>query len=273
MQMIETVFYWAAVIIYALGFAFMTISRVFRKEKFLDRGFILSNIGFALHSAAITVRWIQTGAPPFVSFFESASAAAWFAVLAYIILGNKIESLKLSGIGVLGGVFLLMGWASTPSISGEALSPVLKSVWLFIHATFATSAIGCYLVAMGISIVWLRKLKEDKENGNSEELPDQRLIDEVAFRFIAIGFLFYTIMVISGAIWANQAWGRYWGWDAIETWSLLSWLVYALYIHLHFTFKKLRGRFTAWYSIIAVLIAAFSLWGVSYLYDTIHLYG
>ncbi len=114
MQMIETLFYWLAVLLYALGFALMTISLVFKKEKYLDRGFILANIAFALHTATITVRWIQTGAPPFVTFFESASAAAWFAILAYLILANRIPSMKSVGIGVLCGVFLLMGWASTP---------------------------------------------------------------------------------------------------------------------------------------------------------------
>jgi ABC-type transport system involved in cytochrome c biogenesis permease subunit len=130
-----------------------------------------------------------------------------------------------------------------------------------------------FLVAAGISVLWLWR---EKRNGIISEkfaLPSNEIFDETAFRYVLVGFLFWTVMLVSGAIWANNAWGRYWGWDPIETWSLICWLVYALFIHLHFTFKKLRGAFTAWYATFAVLVAAFSLWGVGYVYKTIHTYG
>ena len=273
MQLAETISFWSAVVLYALGFAFFVVGMFFQKMTVTSRAVIFCSIGFAFHTTALGVRWIQTGYPPFVAFFESVAAAAWFGVLGYLILQTSKPAFRSSGVGVCGTVVLLLGWASTPSYAGGALSASLQSVWLFIHATFATSAVGCFLVAAGVSIQWLWKHNHHYSMGEEFNVPSSEMIDETAFRFIAVGFLFYTIMLLSGAVWANQAWGSYWNWDPIETWSLITWLLYAVYLHLHFTFKKLRGLFTVWYAIMAVIVAAFSLWGVGYVYKTIHTYG
>ena len=157
--------------------------------------------------------------------------------------------------------------------AGESLTSELATIWLFIHATFATAAVGFFLVAAGSSTMWLWKLKKNISSNIDNLLPKPEIFDENTFRNISIGFLFYTVMVISGSIWANNSWGRYWGWDPIETWSLITWFVYAIYLHLHYAFPKARGKFSAWYSILAVFFAVFSLWGVGMLYDTIHRYG
>jgi len=217
----------------------------------------------------VMLRWLETGYPPFVAFFESVSASCWFAILGFLILTAYRPSMRGGAAGVMPVVFLLMGWASTPSYAGQGLSASLKSTWLFIHASFATAGVGAFIVAAGISVAWLWRKRRD----GGIEAADPLVIDETVFRFISVGFLFYTIMIISGAIWANQAWGRYWGWDPIETWSLITWLLYAIYLHMHFTYPRLRGSVLAWYAALAVLLAAFSLWGVSYVYQTIHTYG
>ena len=244
------------------------------KEVWIKRAQRTMQVAFFFHTIALVVRWIYAGHPPFVSAFESMSAAAWFGVLGYLLLVERKPEFRSTGSGLAAVVFLLMGWSSTPTISGEALSPSLQSVWLFIHATFATAGTGAFLFAAGISMIWIRQLKKINEiEPEKMKYPSTEAFDEMAHRTIIIGFLFYTMMLISGAIWANQAWGRYWGWDPIESWSLFAWLLYAIFLHVHFTFKNLRGRFTAWYAIIAAAVAAFSLWGVGYVYATIHTYG
>ncbi|MCF7823145.1 MAG: cytochrome c biogenesis protein CcsA [Candidatus Marinimicrobia bacterium] len=272
MQLFEIISYWLAVLSYATAFGVFCIAFFFAKDKFSSFAIIAVYFGLSMHTLFQILRWIYTGHPPFVSLFESASATAWFAILFYLILQIQGKGFDLAGLGVSGGSFLLMGWASTPSYAGEPLSAGLDSVWLFIHASFATASVALFLVAAGISFMWLKRNRQstagDKINPSTPEL-----LDEMVFRYIMMGFLFHTIMLASGAVWANNAWGRYWAWDPIETWSLITWIVYALYLHIHFTFKRLRGKFTAWYAIIAVLIAAFSLWGVGYVYQTIHSYG
>jgi cytochrome c-type biogenesis protein CcsB len=271
MQTVETITYWAAVILYAGSFALFAITLWFKRRELLSKAILVCYGAFVLHTTALVARWIITGHPPFVSFFESVTAACWFGIGGYLILQRSKPELALSGLAVTAPIFMLMGWASMPSYAGEALGAGLRSAWLFVHASFATAAVGMFVVAAGISAIWLWKQKIGSDD--SFDLPAPEIFDETVFRYIIVGFLFYTIMLLSGGIWANNAWGRYWGWDPIETWSLIGWLIYAVYLHIHFTFKKLRGAFTAWYAIIAVVAAAFSLWGVGYVYKTIHNYG
>ena len=273
MQLAEQISFWTAVVLYATGFGLFVLALVLKKTRFAKPAVWACSVAFTMHTMSLVVRWIDTGHPPYVTFFESVSASAWFGVLAYIILRQFRHGFALVGLGVTGAVFILLGWASTPSYAGEVLPADLRSVWLFIHATFATAGLGMFLVAAGISVLWLWCEKRNGIVSKKFGLPSNEIFDETTFRYVLVGFLFWTVMLLSGAIWANNAWGRYWGWDPIETWSLICWLVYALFIHLHFTFRKLRGVFTAWYTAIAVLVAAFSLWGVGYVYKTIHTYG
>lgn len=273
MQLAESISFWSAVVLYALSFAAFAIALIYKKDRLASRAVIICNIAFMLHTTTLVLRWIQTSHPPFVSFFESVSAATWFGVLGYLVLQSSRPGFRVVGVGVTGAAFLLLGWASTPARPGEALAAELQSVWLYIHATFATAGVGCFLVAAGLSMIWLWKRKHNSSVTEELNLPAAELFSETAFRYIAAGFLFYTIMLVSGIIWANQAWGRYWAWDPMETWSLITWAQYAVYVHLHFTFKKLRGTFTAWFAILAVVVAGFSLWGVGYVYRTVHTYG
>jgi cytochrome c-type biogenesis protein CcsB len=269
MLIAETVSFWLAVVCYALSFVLYIVSILFKKKQLASTAALCVSLGFSVHTASLGIRWIINGYPPFVHFFESVSASCWFAVFGFLLLNAFKKGYELAGAGLMATVFLLLGWASTPSYSGEALSASLQSVWLFIHASFATAGCGAFLVAAALGGMWLRKRRIQKP----EDTPSPASIDETIFRFVSIGFFFYSIMIISGAIWANQAWGRYWGWDPIETWSLVTWLVYVVYLHIRFTYPRARGVFTAWYVILAALFAVFSLWGVGYVYQTIHTYG
>jgi len=94
-------------------------------------------------------------------------------------------------------------------------------------------------------------------------------MDDLMYKFVASGFLFNTIMIASGAIWANQTWGRYWGWDPIETWSLISWLIYGICVHLRIN-ALWSGRRIAWFIIFSIIVLAFALFGVGYVYSGLH---
>ncbi len=271
MHLAETIVFWLSVIGYAAAFALFLIAVVYRGTRSLSSAQLAIIIAFVLHSTALILRWSQTGHPPFVEFFESVSASAWFGVLIYLGLRAQRNEFRTAGLFVAGTVFLLLGWASTPSHTGGPLSASLQSTWLFIHASFATAAVGCFIAAAGIGLTFLWRTREDDTDDGDTARGERK--DEAVFRLVLVGFLFYGIMIVSGAIWADQAWGRYWAWDPIETWSLITWLVYGVFIHLHLTVRNARGRFTMWYALLAVLFAAFSLWGVGYVYETIHTYG
>jgi len=132
------------------------------------------------------------------------------------------------------------------------LEPPYRSNWLYVHVLFAWLAFGSYMVAAGVGAVTI--LRQRLLNMFSFNLPVEKLLDELSFRLILFGFLAESIMIGSGAIWAHGLWGRYWGWDPVETWSLISWLTYGLNLHLRLTYGW-RGKRAAW-------LAIFSLFGV-----------
>ena len=272
-QTLLSIVFWLSTIAYAASFALFAMAAVFHRKRFLDLAVTVTWTGFLLHTAVITARWIQTGHPPFVSYFESMSASTWFGVAAFLLVQQKKEFLRVAGIGAMPLATILMGWAGTHPFGFEILPVGLQSFWLFIHASFATAGVGCFIVAAGVGFFRLYKAHLNGRLDQIIEATDIQRYDEFNFRLVLLGFLFYGMMVASGAIWADLAWGRYWGWDPIELWSLITWLLYAVYLHVYFTWRGLRGRFLAWYSAIAVFVAGFSLWGVRFFYETIHTYG
>lgn len=273
MQTVLSVLFWLTAIVYALSFGLFTVALVFRKPRTLDHAILVAWIGFMLHTIMMVARWAQTGHPPFVSYFEVVSASVWFGLLGFLVLQQQKPFLRATGAGLMLFIVLLMGWAGTQPIGGESLPVSLQSFWLFVHAGFATAAAGCLIFAAGVAAMHLYLKRRNGLSVPALDIASGERYDEFNFRLILVGFIFWGIMIVSGAIWADAAWGRYWAWDPVELWSLISWLVYVIYLHIYTVWKKLRGVFLAWYSIIAALFVAFSLWGIRYLYDTIHSYG
>lgn len=273
MQIAVTVLFWLAALVYGVAFVCFAVALVFRRSRLRDRAALIAWLGFLAHTAVVSARWAQTGHPPFVSYFESMSASAWFGVLAYLLLQHWQPFLRATGAGVMPLVVILMGWAGTHPLGGETLPVSLQSFWLFIHAGFATAAVGCFLFAAGVAAT---RLYRQWKNGGADPAyfiaPGDRY-DEFNFRLVTLAFIFFSIEIVAGAIWADLAWGRYWAWDPIELWSLISWLVYAIYLHIYSVWKKLRGAFLAWYAVVAFICVAFSFWGIRFLYSTLHTYG
>jgi ABC-type transport system involved in cytochrome c biogenesis permease subunit len=124
------------------------------------------------------------------------------------------------------------------------------------------------LIALGSSIFYL--LKERKgESGFYQKLPALDVLDTYSYKFSGFGFVFWTITVVAGALWANEAWGRYWGWDPIETWSLITWLLFGVYLHLR-RFFRLQGKKAAWLMILCFIFSIITLFIIPFVVDTIH---
>ncbi len=136
---------------------------------------------------------------------------------------------------------------------------------------FAKLCYGAFVAAFALAIVYLLRERglSNRLGEVLEKLPRQEYIDDLTFKFVGIGFIFLGIMIAAGAIWANDAWGRYWAWDPIETWSLIAWLIYAAVLHARLTLGW-KGRRFAWAAVLALPIVVFALIGVPIVYNSIH---
>jgi len=238
MEKIDYILYTAAATLYGLSSILYIYCFVFKKEDKISYALNSALVGLLLQSVSIALRWIETGHGPYVSMYEIMSQYAWFSVVIFLVAQQKYPRIKIAGFAVMPVTFLMMGVGMTYSRDVTIEPTSLHSYWLIAHVIFANLAFGSILVAVGIAALYLFKEKRIKEDEKSEKdsfydrLPSLNVMDDLMYKFVASGFLFDTIMIASGAIWANQTWGRYWGWDPIETWSLISWLIYGICVHL-----------------------------------------
>jgi len=240
---------------------------VFEREKWTRRAVLISAIGLVPQTASMAMRWVRLGHGPYLGYFELTSALTFFTVLLLVGMAWRYPKTSSAGIVIMPVALLLIGAAMTAPKGGLDVGPTLASYWLFIHVVFSDLAFGSFAVSFGLAVAYVMRARsgEGRWAHRLSRLPDQETVDRLSGRFVVAGFLFWGIMIASGAIWANEAWGRYWGWDPIETWSLVVWIIYAVYLHLRLTLRW-RGEKIAWYAIIAMPIAMFCLAGIPFLY-------
>ncbi len=225
--------------------------------------------GFLIHTIAMILRTIESGRLPFSNQFEFANSFTWGIVLCFLVI-HLIYKFTTLGAFVMPLAFLMMGYASMLPKDIKPLMPALQSKWLSFHVGSAIVSYGSFAVACGLSIMYLINDK-NKNSDKKSILPDQEACDYLSYRVIAFGYLMLTIVIVSGAIWAKSAWGRYWGWDPKETWSLITWLIYSVYIHLRFN-RGWKGKPAAWFSVIGFLCVIFTFIGVNILLAGLHSY-
>ena len=267
----EIILMWSAVTLYAVGTIFYAIGAVFRKDFLLRWALWASMLGLLPHTVGIIVRWMRTGHGPYLGFYEVVSSYAWISVVALALLTWRMRKLRYIGVIIMPIALVMLAAAMfTPSADLE-ITGKLASWWLTIHVTFAKLSYSAFVGAFAISIAYLVRDKGGSGPIHDvlDKLPRQEVLDDLSFRLIGVGFIFLGIMIAAGAIWANEAWGRYWGWDPIETWSLISWIIYAVYLHVRLTLGW-RGRKAAWFAAAALPVVLFALIGVPIVYNSIH---
>lgn len=272
MGQIDWIMYLAATVLYALSSVIYIYCIVFKKEERINFAVSSALAGLLFHSVSIALRWIETGHGPYISMFEVLSKYAWFSVVIFLIVQQKYEKIKIAGFIVMPASFLMMAIGSTFSRDTQLLSASLRSYWLVAHVGFASLGFGSILVAVGAAVLYILKekhLNTGVPDSFYDRLPGLRTMDDLMYRFVAVGFFALTIMIAAGAIWANQTWGRYWGWDPTETWSLISWFTYAICLHLRMN-AGWTGKRIAWLIIFSIFVLAFSAFGVGYVYSGLH---
>jgi len=243
---------------YFLSMVFYMGSLFFKNKIFpLAARFFIICVIVAL-SVYIGMRWQIALRPPLSNMFESLVVFSWAiaAVLIFIDLKYKIKVVNL--LTALMGL-LALGYASLLDKEIAPLLPALRSNWLTLHVLTCFIGYAALTVAFVSSLIILCK---KKENTN---------LDDISHKIIAFGFLFLTLGVISGSVWANSAWGTYWSWDPKETWSLITWVIYAIYLHARLR-KGWKGKKAAWLSVIGFVAMLFTYFGVNYLLAGLHSY-
>ncbi|WP_046468635.1 c-type cytochrome biogenesis protein CcsB [Allosalinactinospora lopnorensis] len=234
--------------------------------------------GCLLNLGQIVTRGIAADRWPWGNMFEFVVAISLCGVVAFLYAAYRYQARYL-GLFVLIPVVLLLGigakWLYTET--GPVI-PALDSYWIAIHVSAAIVASGAFMVAGSATVTYLiahrtelKRAAGETVTGIAGKLPSSELLDRVAHRFILFAFPLWTFAVIAGAIWADEAWGRYWGWDPKEVWSFITWTVYAAYLHARAT-AGWRGSRAAWIALAGFACLLFNFFGVNYLFSGLHSY-
>lgn len=267
---LEITLMWITLAFYFVSTLMFVVGVVFTREKTTRQAFYVAAAGLVPQLAAVAVRWVRLGHGPYVGYYEVANALTLFTMVLFVAAALRNHRLVSIGVAVMPVSVLLLGGAMLSDKADIPITASLASYWLVIHVIFANMAFAAFVASFGLSIayilrektgsVWIDRLKA---------LPDQLRVEDLSVRFVLAGFLLWGMMIVSGAIWAEESWGRYWSWDPIETWSLIVWLIYAVFLHLRYTMRW-KGTRLAWFAIISMPIALFCLVGIPTVYNTIH---
>ncbi|MFZ2649554.1 MAG: cytochrome c biogenesis protein CcsA [Burkholderiaceae bacterium] len=256
---------WSALIAYVLAGSTAIAAVTFGKRPQRSILALLAG-GLAAHGASITLRWLRLDHGPFVNMFEILSSNIWSLTLVFAIVYWRMRALRPIAAVVLPLLFVMMGWLLTVNPGESPMPATYHTVWLYVHIGFGKVFLGAVLVAVGMAgVILLRTAGGARFAG----LPDDSRLDDLAYRFMALGLIFESLMLIAGAIWAQDAWGRYWAWDPLETWAFVTWLALAFALHLRLTLKvSARGGALL---IVGVFVLAFlTFFGVPFVSQAPH---
>ncbi|WP_157426973.1 c-type cytochrome biogenesis protein CcsB [Agromyces salentinus] len=244
-------------------------------------GVAMTVIAWALHLAADITRGLAAGRVPWANMYEFALTGTLVITTVYLlVLVVSKHDLRFLGTFITGLVLVLLGIATVNFyVSVVPLPPALQSAWLIIHVFVATSATGFLALGFALSVVQLMQARRESMVASAKAvkrsflatLPDSATLENLAYRVIIIGFILWTFTLMAGAIWAEAAWGRYWGWDTKEVWTFIIWVVYAGYIHARAT-RGWRGSRSAWLAIIGFSTVLFNFTVVNLFFKGLHAY-
>ena len=252
---------------------------VFRAARFGPAATTVTAIAFLINTAGIGLRWVEShqmgiGYAPLSNMYESLVFFSWSIAILYLGLEYKYKNRFLGAFAMpFAALAMMLAEMKNPAIS--PLVPALQSNWLIAHVVTCFIGYAAFAVACGFGVVYLLKNREKSKNKAGKllsQLPSLKIVDDIIHKTLVFGFLWLSAGIITGAVWANSAWGTYWSWDPKETWSLITWFVYAAALHARFT-RGWGGKRIAWFSIVGFASVMFTYYGVNYLLSGLHSYG
>lgn len=273
----EQLAFYGAFFSYGLSTLLYWLSFLPGKQRLNKPAVLFTLLGFIGNTAAIVFRGIITQRPPLANGYEFLLAFSWGMVAVYLFMAFRYK-LKTLGAFVLPaafGLLLFILLAMAPEQrQGGGIMPALKSNWLTFHVFTAVLAYGAFAVAAGLAVTYLLKAKRTEQEIKGSwlaRLPALEILDELIYKIICFAFPMLTLCIITGAIWANRAWGTYWSWDPKEVWALITWIIYAGYLHARLM-GSWRGERTAWLAVIGFAAVIFAFFGVNYFLPGLHSY-
>lgn len=237
--------------------------RLWKPEEVWNRlSLIIMWLALLSFLAVLTVRTVAAGRLPFANMYEFVLLCSCAILLLSLFIRKAVMSPLFDLMaGVL--VILLLSVSSILPSELRPLMPALQSKWLYAHVATAVIAYGFFGLAFCLGISYLAKSRDDAANLVT--------LDERIYRMVIMGFTFLTVVIITGAVWAEEVWGTWWSWDPKETWALVTWFIYAAYLHARRTYEW-KGPKSAWMVVIGFIVVLFTLFGVSILLPGLHSY-
>ena len=248
--------------------------------RWVQAAIALAAVGVAAHTVAVVTRGLAVHRAPWGNMYEFVTALTCVAAIFFLFVMIRYRAWTL-GVFVMGAVVVALGLAETLIYTAAGqLVPALQSYWLDIHVTAMTLATGIFFVAAVLGVVYLAADRYNRRvaagraepgNGIMRRLPSVEQIDRLTYRTVVFGFPVWTFGVIAGAIWADQAWGRYWGWDPVETWAFITWVLYAAFLHARAT-AGWRGRRAHYIQLLGFTSLIFNIMVVQVFVAGLHAY-
>ena len=262
--------------IYAIATVNFALRYWLRNNRLVAAGLLLLGVAFSLHSGLLLVRGVAAGRLPFSNLYEFTLVFAWVTTLLFLCCAVRFRLLATAPLA-MSLATLLVGIAAMMPRDIRPLMPALRSGWLQSHVASGVLAYGALAVSAVLAVVMLTRTEEQTATDPADwlekywRMPSLAELERYIHGLILFGFFFLSVLMVTGAVWAEETWGRWWGWDPKEIWALITWLIYLVYLHgrsrLGWT-----GQATAWFSAVGFLAVMFTLFGVTYLLPGLHSY-
>jgi cytochrome c-type biogenesis protein CcsB len=266
-------FFKLATLFYLLGTLAYSLYLIFLKEYLSRFAWIIVSIGFTSHTLALLARYAEAGYTPVTNLHESLSFFSWM-IIGVLLIANLKYKVKVLGAFLTPIALVIMLFALALPKEILPLAPVLKSFWHPFHVIFAFLGNAIFALTFCCGVMYLiqeHQLKSKKIGAITKRLPSLKVLDDLNYQSLTFGFPLLTLGIITGAVWAEYAWGRYWGWDPKETWSLITWFLYAALLHQRLTVGW-RGRKAAIMAIVGFMAVLFTFLGVNLILSGLHTY-
>jgi cytochrome c-type biogenesis protein CcsB len=256
---------------------------VFKTPRLGGIATLFTALAWLVQTAGIALRWIESyrlgiGHAPLTNMYESVVFFSWTIILLYLLIEWKFKT-KIIGAFAVPFAFLAMAYASFSTDLTKAINPLvpaLQSNWLIAHVVTCFVGYAAFAVAAALGIMYLMKNKSPESGGSttglSSRFPTLAVLDDIIHKTMIFGFIWLSGGIITGAVWANSAWGTYWSWDPKETWSLITWFFYAIILHARYT-RGWSGTRIAFLAIFGFVSVLFTYYGVNFLLSGLHSYG
>lgn len=256
---------------------------IFKAQKLGSVATIFTVLAWLVQTAGLILRWMESyrmgiGHAPLTNMYESVVFFSWTIILLYLLIEWKFKT-KIIGAFAVPFAFLAMAYASFSTELSKTINPLvpaLQSNWLIAHVVTCFVGYAAFAVAAALGIMYLIKgsttESADSATTLTGRLPSRAVIDDIIHKTMVFGFIWLSGGIITGAVWANSAWGTYWSWDPKETWSLITWFFYAIILHARYT-RGWSGKTIAYLAIFGFVSVLFTYYGVNFLLSGLHSYG